>query len=217
MSEKLYTNSEAIKILGMPQRQIINLTEKGVIVPVFDAIGAGSKRKYSYTNLLEFSLAQRLIELGININLVKMVLSNIRESGDLKKWNEDFRGYFRELASEYLVIVKSRRPPNGEPFWCLPDKVTGNFRKIDPENDNDIEFVIDFFSSKKQYVSVKERGGTLVYNFNDDGSSDIRIIPDHLRYSVGGTLIFNDKNCKATLMIKLGDIKCKIDNNINDK
>ena len=99
-----FQNSQVAEIVGLTQRQVISWTEKGVIEPQIEARGAGTKRRYTYVNLLEFGLAKHLLVLGFGIQVVKLFLFKLSRSRVLGQnafdaWAEDFPNYW-ELRNQ---------------------------------------------------------------------------------------------------------------------
>lgn len=93
MTERLYTSSEVREILDISQRKMTHFAEKGLIIPVEDAKGAGSKRLYNYVNLLEFALCQILFDMEIGIHLVKKFVSDLRGDKEINRWASKAAGY----------------------------------------------------------------------------------------------------------------------------
>lgn len=123
MNDRIFISTEVIKILEIPQRRITHLVNNGLIIPIQNAKGAGSKRLYSYINLLEFSLAESLFSLELSgIYLVKMIISELRKEGIFQFWAEDFEGYRDYLAkkeklpAKWIEITKTRM---GCLFYCF--------------------------------------------------------------------------------------------------
>ena len=74
MQPQFYLNNQVAKIEGISPRQVLSLTDKGVVIPAREARGAGSKRGYDYINLIEFGICKRLFEMGHGIQSVKSIL-----------------------------------------------------------------------------------------------------------------------------------------------
>lgn len=96
MDEQLYLNKDAAPIIGISPRTLQSWTDKGVVRPIREATGGGSKRGYSYLNLIEAGLSKRLIEKGLGIQAVKRILTNIRESNLIARWIDDPKEFFRK-------------------------------------------------------------------------------------------------------------------------
>lgn len=189
MNNELFTNSDAINILEMPQRQIINLTEKSVVIPVVEARGAGSKRGYSYTNLLEFALASKLFEIDFGIHLVRKILSSLRESTLLEQWATNFEYLFNKCAEAYLKDIEGM------------------------DLSDDIKAAITKMSDNTRSLS-KTPSGILFYIFHNDGSAEPIILPWKMEDIDLGPIKEKISASKATLVIDIGSIKDHIDKNI---
>lgn len=71
----------------MPERQILNLAGKGVIEAEKPAKKAGSRRGYSYSNLLEFGLCRVLFDVfGFQFYSVKSILRDLRQKKIIEEW-----------------------------------------------------------------------------------------------------------------------------------
>lgn len=77
-SENLYTLTAASKIVGAPNREIIDWCEKEAIVPYSQSPGKGHHRKFSVGNLFELKLARVLSEYRYKVSQCKPVLQTIR-------------------------------------------------------------------------------------------------------------------------------------------
>lgn len=108
---KYYTTRHLRENLGIPDRQAIDLSVRGVIIPVKDAHGAGSKRVYDYVNLLEFVLARDLLGIGLGIHKVKEIMWLLREA---RQWrgqrehNKKLEEAPEQYSEKYLKRVKQK-------------------------------------------------------------------------------------------------------------
>lgn len=102
--KKLYLNKQVSDIVGITPRQVLSWTEKGLIEPFEEAMGIGTKRRYDYVNLLEFSLCESLFTMGLGFRSAKIVLGNLRKKGWLREWAEDFRTYFNRDTEERILF-----------------------------------------------------------------------------------------------------------------
>lgn len=100
MSGRLYTSSEVREALPISQRRMTNYAEKGLIIPVEDASGAGSKRLYNYINLLEFVLCETLFEMCLGVHLVKKIMSGLRQDEEIKNWLLKINGDYKSIKNE---------------------------------------------------------------------------------------------------------------------
>jgi len=115
MDEKLYLNKDAAKIAGCTERQAQSWADKGLITPVREATGGGSKRGYDYINLIELGLCNCLINGMVrgSIQLVKGIMSELRERGIIRRWAHDPASYFKEEWEQLGYNFKE--PPTGDP------------------------------------------------------------------------------------------------------
>lgn len=104
MTERLYTSSEVREILDISQRRMTHFAEKGLIIPVEDAKGAGSKRLYNHENLFEFALCQMLFDMELGIHLVKGIISDLRKNQEIRFWVSKDAG---KLVSSKRTITDS--------------------------------------------------------------------------------------------------------------
>lgn len=76
---KIWTLSEAARLLDEPQHRLIHLCEKNVVVPdLGEARGRGSSRRFSERNLLEFAVALKLRKLMVPVAPVAAVIHVLR-------------------------------------------------------------------------------------------------------------------------------------------
>lgn len=211
MSEKLFTNKDIRQILGIPERRIINLTEKGVISPFIDSSGAGSRRKYTYVNVIEFAFVENLIELGLGIHLVKRILTDLRNSGGIHDWVEDWDTYWLKAAKEHIQWLKRQHKANKWFRTILLNDGTNKVidaKDINPNSPQDLDIIQDRLKPPKP-------SGILAYSFKKDGSTEMRIIPWGEENTLA-TLFLHDYSYqgKGLLIVNLGSIKAEVDSKI---
>ena len=95
MNDRIYSNKEVAEKVGLTSRQVLSWSEKGLITAHIESIGSGQRRGYSYINLLEFGLCQKLFAIGMGFRGVKKILNDIREKGIISSWAEDFKNYYQ--------------------------------------------------------------------------------------------------------------------------
>jgi DNA-binding transcriptional MerR regulator len=95
-----FQNSQVAQVVGITQRQVIAWTEKGLIQPAMEASGAGTKREYSYSNLLEFALCKKLLLRGLGIQMAKNIMAALRTDGSFFSWAADFANYHARIKKE---------------------------------------------------------------------------------------------------------------------
>lgn len=91
--EQAYTGTQAAKIVGISYRQLDYWARTDLIRPsVSEATGSGSRRAYSYRDLLELRLVKTLLDAGIRLESVRDVFEYLRSHVGA------------DLASAHLVI-----------------------------------------------------------------------------------------------------------------
>lgn len=97
MTDRQFIQNEVAKILDIPPRKILNWTEKSLVIPFQESTGPGSKRQYSYLNLIEFLLCDFLLERKkIGFQHVKNIMNELRRSGLLKSWTLDYESFYKK-------------------------------------------------------------------------------------------------------------------------
>ncbi len=88
-----YSGKKAAEIVGITYRQLDYWARTNLVRPsVTDAAGSGSRRQYSYRDLLELKVIKSLLDAGIKLESVRGVFDYLRE-----QLGED-------IASAQLVI-----------------------------------------------------------------------------------------------------------------
>ncbi len=88
-----FSGTQAATVVGITYRQLDYWARTNLIRPsLSDASGSGSRRRYSYTDLLELRVIKTLLDAGIKLESVREVFNYLRQhvSGD--------------IASAHLVI-----------------------------------------------------------------------------------------------------------------
>jgi DNA-binding transcriptional MerR regulator len=93
MSTEGFSGREAADIVGITYRQLDYWARTDLIRPsLADAKGSGSRRRYSYQNLVELKMIKTLLDAGQKLERVREAFHYIRELGD-------------DLSSAQLVIA----------------------------------------------------------------------------------------------------------------
>jgi len=75
-----YSGKSAAEIVGITYRQLDYWARTDLIRPsVTDASGSGSRRKYSYRNLLELKVVKNLLDSGIRLEQVREVFTYLKD------------------------------------------------------------------------------------------------------------------------------------------
>ena len=92
-----YSGKRAAEIVGITYRQLDYWARTDLVRPsLVDASGSGSRRRYSYTDLLELRVIKSLLDAGIKLENVREVFTYLREE------------LGHEITSANLVIQGSR-------------------------------------------------------------------------------------------------------------
>ncbi len=96
MSEKTFSGTQAADIVGISYRQLDYWARTDLVRPaVNDAKGSGTRRHYSYRNLLELRMVKSLLDAGIRLESVRDVFAYLRSHVD------------DDITSAHLVIEGS--------------------------------------------------------------------------------------------------------------
>jgi len=91
-----YSGTRAAKIVGISYRQLDYWARTDLVRPsLTDASGSGSRRAYSYRDLLELRVIKSLLDAGIKLESVRKAFDYLREHVDT------------DIASAHLVISGS--------------------------------------------------------------------------------------------------------------
>ena len=80
MSES-YSGKKAAEIVGISYRQLDYWARTDLVRPsVADAKGSGSRRQYSYGDLLELKVIKKLLDAGLKLETVRSVFAYMKEN-----------------------------------------------------------------------------------------------------------------------------------------
>jgi DNA-binding transcriptional MerR regulator len=88
--EQAYSGTKTAQIVGITYRQLDYWARTDLVRPsLADASGSGSRRKYSYQDLLELRMIKNLLDAGIRLETVRDVFTNLRSyvGGDITSAN----------------------------------------------------------------------------------------------------------------------------------
>jgi len=93
MKNQTFSGHQAAAIVGISYRQLDYWARTNLIRPsAADASGSGSRRQYSYKDLLELKVVKQLLDSGIKLTSVRDVFAYMREHVDT------------EISSAHIVI-----------------------------------------------------------------------------------------------------------------
>ena len=77
--EQGHSGTRAAQIVGITYRQLDYWARTDLVRPsLADASGSGTRRKYSYRDLLELRMIKNLLDAGIRLETVREVFNNVR-------------------------------------------------------------------------------------------------------------------------------------------
>jgi DNA-binding transcriptional MerR regulator len=101
-SEAVYGQKEVRRYTGVSPRQLDHWATKGIFEPsVYNARGSGSRRLYSFRDILAIRLLKRLIDTGVTLEKVGMAVDTLRHLGE-----EDLAGIV--LVSDGHTVYQLR-------------------------------------------------------------------------------------------------------------
>lgn len=101
--EQTFSGKRAAEIVGITYRQLDYWARTDLVRPsVADARGSGSRRKYSYRDLLELKVIKNLLDAGIKLESVRDAFAYLREN-----LGEDIASANLVIAGNRSVVVQS--------------------------------------------------------------------------------------------------------------
>lgn len=104
LMDKTYSSSEIQRIAKITKMQAIHWTQTGVITPLQDAHGRGSRRVYSWGNLIEMMICRELNRYKVERGIMATIMRDLNKpSGEFKNY-WDFLKKSPKAGDLYLVI-----------------------------------------------------------------------------------------------------------------
>lgn len=101
MSTEGFSGREAADIVGISYRQLDYWARTDLIRPsLADAKGSGSRRRYSYRDLIELKMIKTLLDAGQRLERVRKAFDYLRDIGD------DLTSVQLVMAGESVVLVR---------------------------------------------------------------------------------------------------------------
>jgi len=130
MSEQGYRVPDVVKIVGITYRQLDYWARTDLVRPeLVDASGSGSRRSYSYRDLLKLKVIKTLLDAGLRLETVRIVFSYMRDQlgEDIASANLVIHGTTPVLArsGEELIdlVQKGQGVLNVLPLAGIKDEV----------------------------------------------------------------------------------------------
>lgn len=88
-----YSGTQAAEIVGISYRRLDYWARTDLVRPsAVDASGSGSRRRYTYRDLLELKVVKQLLDAGITLTAIREVFSYLRDHVDT------------DISSAHIVI-----------------------------------------------------------------------------------------------------------------
>jgi DNA-binding transcriptional MerR regulator len=101
MSSNGFSGREAADIVGITYRQLDYWARTDLIRPsLVDAKGSGSRRRYSYRDLIELKLIKTLLDAGQKLERVRKAFEYLRDIGD------DLTALQLVIAGDSVILVR---------------------------------------------------------------------------------------------------------------
>ena len=101
MSTEGFSGREAADIVGITYRQLDYWARTDLIRPsLADAKGSGSRRRYSYRDLVELKMIKTLLDAGQKLERVRAAFEYLRDLGD------DLSSAQLVIAGDSVVLVR---------------------------------------------------------------------------------------------------------------
>lgn len=200
-----YLNNDVSKLTGISQRQVLSWTEKRLIKPERPARKAGTRRGYSYFNLLEFGLAKYLIDvLNVQFFTAHQILEEMREDGEFMQWATNYKNYFISWARRTSVKSVSKNKADFLAGYHARTQETASAQPTEDYQHGTLYYIYTAFEGPQaKYVDT------------------LRIIsPWGFEHCIEDFKFENDLqealNFKGMIVVNLGKIKADIDRKIRE-
>ena len=98
-----FSGKRTAEIVGITYRQLDYWARTDLVRPsLVDAGGSGTRRKYSYRDLLELKIIKKLLDSGIRLELVREVFAYLQEN-----LGEDVTSANLAISENQAVLVRS--------------------------------------------------------------------------------------------------------------
>lgn len=160
---KTYGSTEVQKLAKISKMQAIHWTQVGAVIPLEDAKGRGSRRVYSWQNLIEMMICRELNRLTIETHVMVLVLHMLRYhfSPRMEVYNTDLPLPLPPIGPDYKATGS---------FWDRLDKVfEANlvYLYIHRSEKPEFTWVAGVLGRKGVAGLLKTKGSVLVINIRE--------------------------------------------------
>lgn len=138
-AEEGWSGQKTAEVVGITYRQLDYWARTNLVRPsLVDAKGSGSRRRYSYRDLLELKVIKRLLDAGIKLELVRDVFTYMRENlgEDITTANLVIQGsktVLIQTGDELIDLVKKGQGMlNILPLAGVKDEIDARIHELRP-------------------------------------------------------------------------------------
>ena len=154
-----FSGHRTAEIVGITYRQLDYWARTNLVRPTLaDAKGSGSRRRYSYRDLLELKAIKRLLDAGIKLELVREVFTYLRENlgEDITTANLVIQGNKTVLIQtdgELIDLVKRGQGVlNILPLAGVKEEIDARIVELRPATEGDV--VVGSFAEPAGQIKV---------------------------------------------------------------
>ncbi|WP_419907481.1 MerR family transcriptional regulator [Candidatus Poriferisodalis sp.] len=128
-----FAGPQTAQLVGITYRQLDHWARKGLVKPsVADAAGSGSRRRYSYNDLVELKIAKKMRDQGIDLRSIARAFEYLRDQlgGEVASANIVISGTDVLLVDEDQVLSLLRQ---GQSAMLTVLPVAGVRRELDAD------------------------------------------------------------------------------------
>ena len=141
MNDEGFSGNRAAEIVGITYRQLDYWARTDLVRPsLSDAAGSGSRRRYSYTDLLELRVIKSLLDAGIKLENVREVFAYLREhlDQDVSSANLVIQGNSSVVISDDGQLIDLVRHGQGVlnilPLGGVRDEMDARIERLRPRS-----------------------------------------------------------------------------------
>lgn len=112
---KTYGSTEVQRLVKISKMQAIHWTQVGAVIPLEDARGRGSRRVYSWQNLVEMMICRELNRLTIETHVMVIILQWLR-----KYYTPGIKIYLPDKVPKGKISIRpENRYKDERPYWDM--------------------------------------------------------------------------------------------------
>jgi DNA-binding transcriptional MerR regulator len=109
-----YLVGDVAEITGIPQKTVVDACVRKVILPMYEPDGAGTRRIFSYKNVIQFGIFKMLRKWGVQRTEIRIIFDEIDREGNK---NIIYSPELRYSSEQYL-IMELEKEAEGRKIRC---------------------------------------------------------------------------------------------------